>query len=181
MWIIFIFCRHIETARFLVHSTQLRSFIFHLQGKLQQINHNLKFCPNVWHLHVRETDFPSRVRPKCVTWRSTMSTPSDIANHHPKLLSTPKALVDTVPYQNRLRRMRPQRSSRLRTFTDCYVLSMMCLACLKFQLKSVAVDVTFLYHFFCSPWVFLRMGFQNHRCRHFFNYSNLIILQRTTL
>ena len=48
-----------------------------------------------WHLHDRKTVLQSRVQTKCATYRSTMSTPRDSNNHHPKLLSTP-FLVKTL-------------------------------------------------------------------------------------
>ena len=43
---------------------------------------------HIWHSHDWQIDLSSRVQSKYVWWRSSISTPSDINNHHPKLLST---------------------------------------------------------------------------------------------
>ena len=83
------FCRHFEVAYFLVHSTHLRIIFLPLTRKTHEINQS-KIVSNLRHLHLRQIDFPSRVRPKCVTWRSSILTPSDSNNHPLELKNNTK-------------------------------------------------------------------------------------------
>ena len=75
----FMFCRHFEVAYFLVNSTHLR-IIFHVQGELMRlINLKLSLICDIFTFGRSISRHAFDL--KCVTWRSSILTPSDSNNH----------------------------------------------------------------------------------------------------
>ena len=106
---------------------------------------------NLRHLQVRQIDFPSRVRPKCVRWRSSILTPSD-SNNHP------------LELKNNIKRSKQNSrsiyfSSRVESSSDVYHTSRPTFPKSKFRTWHVLIwfhcillCVTSLFLIFSSAW-----------------------------